>query len=212
VVDQMNKDVENVELENEEVNKDINKEVDEEVVEETSSELENEKASEEANQDEKKSKKDKKEKKKNKKDKKDEQIEDLTDRLKRQMAEFDNFRKRTEKEKAQMFDMGAKTILEKVLPIVDNFERGLSAVTEEEKDSAFADGMEKIYKQLVTELEKAGVKPIECVGEEFDPAKHNAVMQVESDEVEVGCVAQELLKGYTYKDEVLRHSMVAVAQ
>ena len=150
--------------------------------------------------------------KKKKKDKKDEQIEDLNDRLKRQMAEYDKFRKRTEKEKTQMFDMGARTIIEKILPVVDNFERGLAAVSEDEKESAFVDGMDKVYKQLLTELDAAGVKPIEAVGKEFDPEFHNAVMQVESDEYESGVVAQELQKGYMYKDSVVRHSMVAVVQ
>ena len=147
---------------------------------------------------------------KKKKDKKDEQIEELNDRLKRQMAEFDNFRKRSEKEKSQMFDMGAKTIIEKILPVVDNFERGLAAVPEEQKDDAFVSGVDKVYKQLMTELEAAGVKPIVCIGEEFNPEYHNAVMQVESEEFGTGVVAQELLKGYTYKDTVVRHSMVAV--
>ena len=149
-------------------------------------------------------------KKKEKKDKKDEQIEELTDRLKRQMAEFDNFRKRSEKEKSQMFDMGAKSIIEKVLPIVDNFERGLAAVPEEQKDDAFVTGMDKVYKQLMTEFDSIGVKPIEAVGQEFNPDLHNAVMQVESEEFEPGIVAQELQKGYMYKDTVVRHSMVAV--
>jgi molecular chaperone GrpE len=149
-------------------------------------------------------------KKKEKKDKKDEQIEELTDRVRRQMAEFDNFRKRTEKEKSQMFDMGARTIIEKILPVVDNFERGFTTVEEADKDDAFVQGMDKVYKQLMTELEAAGVKPIECVGQEFDPEYHNAVMQVESEEFESGIVAQELQKGYTYKDTVVRHSMVAV--
>lgn len=148
--------------------------------------------------------------KKKKKDKKDEQIEDLNDRLRRQMAEFDNFRKRSEKEKSQMFDMGARSIIEKVLPVVDNFERGLAAVPEEQKDDAFVTGMDKIYKQLMTELDAIGVKPIEALGQEFNPDLHNAVMQVESDEYEPGVVAQELQKGYMYKDTVVRHSMVAV--
>lgn len=147
---------------------------------------------------------------KKKKDKKDEQIEELNDRLKRQMAEFENFRKRSEKEKTQMFDMGAKTIVEKILPVVDNFERGLAAVPEEQKEDAFVSGIDKVYKQLMTELEAVGVKPIECVGQEFDPTFHNAVMQVESEEYESGVVAQELLRGYTYKETVVRHSMVAV--
>jgi molecular chaperone GrpE len=149
---------------------------------------------------------------KKKKDKKDEQIEELNDRLRRQMAEFDNFRKRTEKEKSQMFDMGARTIIEKVLPVVDNFERGLAAVPEEQKEDAFVSGMDKVYKQMMTELEAAGVTPIACVGEEFDPELHNAVMQVENEELESGVVAQELQKGYKYKDTVVRHSMVAVVQ
>ena len=148
--------------------------------------------------------------KKKKKDKKDAQIEDLNDRLRRQMAEFDNFRKRSEKEKSQMFDMCAKSIIEKVLPIVDNFERGLAAVPEEQKDDAFVTGMDKVYKQLMTEFDSIGVKPIEAVGQEFNPDLHNAVMQVESEEFEPGIVAQELQKGYMYKDTVVRHSMVAV--
>ena len=147
---------------------------------------------------------------KKKKDKRDEQIEELNDRLKRQMAEFDNFRKRTDKEKSQMYDMGAKTIIEKMLPVVDNFERGLAAVPEEQKEDAFVMGMDKIYKQLMTEFEAIGVKPIEAVGKEFDPEYHNAVMQVESEEYESGVIAQELQKGYTYKETVVRHSMVAV--
>ena len=150
--------------------------------------------------------------KKKKKDKKDEQIEELNDRLKRQMAEFDNFRKRSEKEKSQMFDMGAKTIVEKILPVIDNFERGLAAVPDDKKDDPFITGMDKVYKQMLTELDAAGVKPIECVGQEFDPDFHNAVMQVENDELESGTVAQELQKGYMYKDSVVRHSMVSVVQ
>ena len=148
--------------------------------------------------------------KKKKKDKKDEQIEDLNDRLRRQMAEFDNLRKRSEKEKSQMFDMGARSIIEKVLPVVDNFERGLAAVPEDQKDDAFVTGMDKVYKQLMTEFDSIGVKPIEALGQEFNPDLHNAVMQVESDEYEPGVVAQELQKGYMYKDTVVRHSMVAV--
>jgi molecular chaperone GrpE len=149
---------------------------------------------------------------KKKKDKKDEQIEELNDRVRRQMAEFDNFRKRTEKEKSQMFDMGAKHIIEKILPVVDNFERGFSTVEEADKEDAFVQGMSQVYKQLMTELESIGVKPIEAVGQEFNPDFHNAVMQVESDEYESGIVAQEFVKGYMYKDTVVRHSMVAVAQ
>lgn len=150
-------------------------------------------------------------KKKEKKDPKDEKIEELTDRMQRNMAEFDNFRKRTEKEKSAMYEVGAKDIVERILPIVDNFERGLAAVPEEEKDSPFADGMEKIYKQLITTLEEAGVKPIEAVGKPFDPNYHNAVMHVEDESLGENVVAQELLKGYIYRDTVVRHSMVQVA-
>ena len=147
---------------------------------------------------------------KKKKDKKDEQIEELNDKLKRQMAEFDNFRKRTEKEKTQMYDMGAKSIIEKILPVIDNFERGLAAVPEEQREDAFVVGMDKVYRQMLTELDASGVKPIEAVGQEFAPNFHNAVMQVESEEYDSGVVAQELQKGYMYKDSVVRHSMVAV--
>ncbi len=153
----------------------------------------------------------KKEKKKKEKDKSKEKIEELEDKVKRQLAEFENFRNRSEKEKAQMFDLGAKNVLEKILPVVDNFERGLMTVPSD-GEKAFADGMQMIYKQLMTELESIGVKPIEAVGQEFDPNFHNAVMQVESEEYESGVVAQELMRGYTYKDTVLRHSMVAVVQ
>ena len=150
-------------------------------------------------------------KKKEKKDKKDEKIEELTDRVRRQMAEFDNFRKRTEKEKTQMFETGAKSIVEKILPVVDNFERGIAAVTEEEKGTPFVEGMEKIYKQMMTVLEEAGVKPIEAVGQEFDPNLHNAVMHVEDEEFGENIIAEEFQKGYTYRDSVVRHSMVKVA-
>ena len=149
--------------------------------------------------------------KKNKKDKKDEKIEELTDRLTRQMAEFDNFRKRTEKEKSQMYEVGAKDIIEKILPVVDNFERGLGAVTEEEKENAFVQGMEKVYKQLMTTLEGIEVKPIEAVGKEFDPNFHNAVMHVEDEELGENIIAEEFQKGYMYRDSVVRHSMVKVA-
>lgn len=150
------------------------------------------------------------EKKKGKQDPRDVQIEELQDRLKRQMAEFDNFRKRSEKEKTMMFETGARSVIEKILPVVDNFERGLASVPDEEKENGFAQGMEMIYKQLMTELEKMEVKPIPAVGEEFNPDFHNAVMQVESEEYESGVIAQELQKGYTYRDSVVRHSMVAV--
>ena len=158
----------------------------------------------------------KEKKKKDKSDKKQdalkEKIEELEDRVKRQMAEFDNFRKRTEKEKTAMFETGARSVIEKILPVVDNFERGLASVPEDEKGGAFAQGMEMIYKQLLTELENLDVKPIAAVGEEFNPEFHNAVMQVESEEYESGIIAQELQKGYTYRDTVVRHSMVAVVE
>ncbi len=151
-------------------------------------------------------------KKKDKKSKQEEKIAELTDRVQRQMAEFDNFRKRTEKEKAQMFEVGAKSVIEKILPVIDNFERGLSAGLDASKEDPFVQGMDKIYKQLMTELEGLEVKAIEAVGTEFNPDFHNAVMQVESEEFESGVVAQELQKGYMYRDSVVRHSMVAVAQ
>ena len=141
-----------------------------------------------------------------------EKVAALEDRVKRQMAEFDNFRKRTDREKEQMFSMGERSVIEKMLPVVDNFERGLAAVPEGEKDGALASGMEMIYKQLMKQLEDLGVKPIEAVGKPFDPNFHNAVMQVESDEYESGTVAQEFQKGYLYHDTVIRHSMVGVVQ
>ena len=149
--------------------------------------------------------------KKDKKDKKDEKIEELTDRLTRQMAEFDNFRKRTEKEKSQMYEVGAKDIIEKILPVVDNFERGLDAVKEEDKEDPFVQGMEKVYKHLLTTLEGIEVKPIEAVGQPFDPNFHNAVMHVEDENFGENIVAEEFQKGYTYRDSVVRHSMVKVA-
>ena len=149
--------------------------------------------------------------KKDKKDKKDEKIEELTDRLTRQMAEFDNFRKRTEKEKSQMYEVGAKDIIEKILPVVDNFERGLDAVKEEDKEDPFIQGMEKVYKQLMTTLEGIEVKPIEAVGQEFDPNLHNAVMHVEDENLGENIIAEEFQKGYMYRDSVVRHSMVKVA-
>lgn len=148
---------------------------------------------------------------KNKKDKKDEKIEELTDKLTRQMAEFDNFRKRTEKEKSQMYEVGAKDIIEKLLPVVDNFERGLAAVAEEDKEHPFMQGMDKVYKQLMTTLDEIGVKPIEAVGQEFNPDFHNAVMHVEDENFGENMVAEEFQKGYTYRDSVVRHSMVKVA-
>ena len=175
-----------------------------EAAEESDAEQAAEKAKDEKNEKKKKEKTDKKQ------DALKERIEELEDRVKRQMAEFENFRKRTDKEKTMMFETGAKSVIEKILPVVDNFERGLAAVSEEEKESAFVQGMEKVYKQLMTELENMDVKPIPAVGEEFDPDFHNAVLQVESDELETGMIAQELQKGYTYRDSVVRHSMVAV--
>lgn len=156
------------------------------------------------------------EKKQAKQDKKadamKEQIDQLEDRVKRQLAEFENFRNRTEREKQAMFETGARSVIEKILPVVDNFERGLSTVDPEKKEDPFVDGMNKVYRQLLTELENMGVKPIEAVGKEFDPNLHNAVMQVESEEYESGIVAAELQKGYTYRDVVVRHSMVSVVQ
>lgn len=160
----------------------------------------------------KEAKKKEKEARKKEKDKTKEKIEELEDKVKRQLAEFENFRTRSEREKSQMYDMGAKSVLEKILPVVDNFERGLTAAPSDESAKGFVDGMNMIYKQLMTELENMGVKPIEAVGCEFDPEFHNAVMQVESDEYETGFVAQELQKGYMYRDTVIRHSMVAVVQ
>ena len=175
---------------------------------ETSEKVENEEAEETAKDTEKKSGKKLFGKKK---DKKDEKIEELTDKLTRQMAEFDNFRKRTEKEKSQMYEVGAKDIIEKILPVVDNFERGLDAVKEEEKEDPFVQGMEKVYKHLLTTLEGIDVKPIEAVGQQFDPNFHNAVMHVEDEELGENVVAEEFQKGYMYRDSVVRHSMVKVA-
>ena len=152
----------------------------------------------------------KKGKSEKKKDPMKEKVEELEDKVKRQLAEFENFRNRTEKEKTQMFELGAKSVIEKILPVVDNFERGLASVSEEDKGKPFVEGMELVYKQLMTELDKMEVKPIPAVGEEFNPEFHNAVMQVDSEEYESGIVAQELQKGYTYRDSVVRHSMVAV--
>ena len=149
--------------------------------------------------------------KKDKKDKKDEKIEELTDRLTRQMAEFDNFRKRTEKEKSQMYEVGAKDIIEKILPVVDNFERGLDAVPEEKKEDPFIQGMEKVYKQFMTVLESVEVKPIEALDNQFDPNFHNAVMHVEDENFGENEIAEEFQKGYMYRDSVVRHSMVKVA-
>lgn len=148
---------------------------------------------------------------KKKKDKKDEKIEELTDMVKRQMAEFDNFRKRTEKEKASMYQVGAKEIVEKILPVVDNFERGLAMIPENEKENPVATGMTQIYKQLMTAFDEMGVKTIEAVGQEFNPDFHNAVMHIEDEEAGENVIVEEFQKGYMYKDSVIRHSMVKVA-
>ena len=189
----------------EEIEKDI-PETEEEILEEEAEQAEAPETKEDKKAAKKQAKLNKKE------DSYKEKIDQLEDRVKRQMAEFENFRKRTDKEKQAMFDTGAKSVIEKILPVVDNFERGLATVPEENKEDPFVDGMNRIYKQLMTELENIGVKPIEAVGQEFDPNLHNAVMQVESDEYESGVVAQELQKGYTYHDMVVRHSMVGVVQ
>lgn len=191
----------------------VEEEMEQEAAQETEAEQEGkEDAAAEISQEGPTPKEEKKEKKK--KDKKQdafkERIEELEDRVKRQMAEFENFRKRTEKEKTAMFETGAKSVIEKILPVVDNFERGLASIPEGEQEGAVAQGMQMIYKQLMTELENLDVKPIPAVGEEFNPEFHNAVMQVESEEFESGVVAQELQKGYTYRENVVRHSMVAV--
>ncbi len=151
-----------------------------------------------------------KETKKGKVDKQQERIDELEDKVKRQLAEFDNFRKRTEKEKSGMFEAGAKSVIEKILPVIDNFERGLASVSPEDATNPHVEGMNMIYKQLMTEMEKLEVRPIPAVGEPFNPDFHNAVMQVASDEYESGIIAQELQKGYTYRDAVVRHSMVSV--
>ena len=182
-----------------------NQEVVEETVEDTvETETQEEKVTEETT-------KEKTKKNKKKKDERDEKIEELSDKLLRQMAEFDNFRKRTEKEKSAMYEIGAKDIIEKLLPVVDNFERGFSTVTEEDKEDAFVTGMEMVYKQLMTMLETVGVKPIEAVGQEFNPELHNAVMHVEDETVGDNIIVEEFQKGYTYRDSVVRYSMVKVA-
>ena len=148
---------------------------------------------------------------KKKKDKKDQQIEELTDRVQRQMAEFDNFRKRSEKEKSAMYEIGARSVIEKMLPTIDNFERGFAGLTEEQKEDPFVVGMEKVYRQMMTTLEGIGVKPIEAVGKEFDPNFHNAVMHVDDEEAGDNIIVEEFQKGYLYRDSVVRHSMVKVA-
>ena len=176
-------------------------------------------AAEESKEDAKDAKKKDKKDKKEKKDKNAEKIAELEAKLKeleasdkRWLAEFENFRKRSEKENAERYAMGAKSIIEKILPVIDNFERGLGIVAEDKKSDPFVEGMEKIYQQMVTELASAGLKPIEAVGCEFDPNLHNAVMQTQSEEYESGIVAQELQKGYMYNETVVRHSMVAVVE
>jgi molecular chaperone GrpE len=214
--EQFEEDVEKIleEAEEKAGNKKDNKEEPaEEVTSEESAETpgeQPEEPDEEYEADEKKKHHDKKDKK-NKKDPRDEKIAELEDRVKRQMAEFENFRKRTDKEKSQMFDMGVKNVVEKILPVIDNFERGLANVPEG-SDEAFVSGMQMIYKQMTDELDKIGVKPIEAVGQPFDPNIHNAVMQVESEEYESGTVAQELQKGYMYHETLVRPSMVGVVQ
>lgn len=180
------------------------------VSEDKKEETANDKESDDNKTEEKKESKISKLKKPKKKDKKDEQIEELKDRLVRNMAEFDNFRKRTDKEKSQMFEIGAKSIVEKILPVVDNFERALGAASEEEKETPFVQGIDKIYKHMMTTLEEVGVKPIEAVGKEFDPNLHNAVMHDENDDMDENIVSEEFQKGYMYKESVVRHSMVKV--
>jgi len=200
-------------------NKDVQEEVFEEQVEsseENTEDVNSAVESEKAESDTEEAENTKTDKRKKRADKKQDalqgKITELEDRVMRQMAEFDNFRKRTEKEKTMMFETGARSVIEKILPVVDNFERGLATVPEDEAGKPFADGMNMIYKQLIDELAKMEVLPIEAVGQEFNPDLHNAVMQVESDEFESGCVAQELQKGYTYRGTVVRHSMVSVVQ
>lgn len=200
---------------NEEESVENTEEVAEEVTEEAAEEIVEEAANEDAEEAEAEDAKDAKEGKKlfgkkNKKDPKDEKIEELTDKVKRQLAEFENFRNRSEKEKSQMYAMGAKSVVEKILPVIDNFERGLEHAPED--GDPFGDGMKMVYKQMLTELETLGVKAIDAVGSDFDPNIHNAVMQVPSEELESGKVAQELQKGYMYKDTLVRPSMVAVVQ
>ncbi|MBR3516697.1 MAG: nucleotide exchange factor GrpE [Lachnospiraceae bacterium] len=199
----------------EEAGEEVSEESSEESAEETTEEAEAEDAEEEASEEDPEEKAEKPKKKlfggkDKKKDKLQEQIDELKDKNLRQMAEFENYRRRTEKEKQAMFETGAKSVIEKLLPVVDNFERGLGALKEEEK-GAFSDGMQMIYKQLMDELEKLEVKPIEAVGKEFDPNLHNAVMHVDDEELGENVVAEELQKGYMYRENVVRHSMVKVA-
>lgn len=199
----------NEEMVNEEIQAEEIQTEDTEPVEEETEEL---KDADEAEESEETSEKKKGFFRKDKKDKKDEKIAELNDRIMRQMAEFDNFRKRTEKEKQQMYGIGASEVIEKLLPVVDNFERGFAAMTEEEKATAFAQGIEMVYKQLMTAFSDMGVTVIDAVGCEFNPDFHNAVMQAPSEEYESGIITQELQKGYMYKDKVIRHSMVMVAE
>ncbi len=192
---------------------DQNKEVEETKAEETvSEEKETEKKeTKEKEQDKKTADKKHLGKKKDKNiEKLEEKLADLEDKRVRQLAEFENFRKRSEKEKSQMFEIGAKSVIEKMLPVIDNFERGLLGVPEEEKDTPFVQGVELVYKQLLTAFDELGVKPIDAVGKEFDPNLHNAVMMVDDDTLESGMVAEEMQKGYMYKESVVRHSMVKV--
>ena len=205
-------------------NKDIKKDIDIEVlkyensvddaVEETTETAEdkNEETSKEEASGEETPKKEKKFGRKKDKavEKLEEKVKELEDMRVRQLAEFENFRKRSEKEKSQMFEVGAKSVIEKILPVMDNFERGLQGVPEEEKDAPFVKGVEMVYKQMLTAFEEMGVKPIEAVGKEFDPNLHNAVMAVDDDSLESGTVAEEMQKGYMYKESVVRHSMVKV--
>lgn len=199
----------------EETTEDVTEEVTDDVANETENSeaeaTENESADEDNNQNSKEGEKKGFFKKDKKKDKKDELIEELTDKYKRTFAEFDNFRKRSEKEKSAMYEVGAKDVIEKILPVVDNFERGFKAVSEEELATPFAEGMDKIYKQLLKTLEDLGVKEIEAEGNEFDPNLHNAVMHIEDETLGENIVAEVLQKGYMYRDSVVRHSMVKVA-
>lgn len=189
----------------------IKVDADNEVKEEENFEVEAENTDESSKKETRKEKKEKKKEEKEKKDKKDEEIADLKDRVTRQMAEFENFRKRTEKEKSQMFEVGVKTMVEKILPVVDNFERGLAQVPEDKKNDSFVEGMNMIYKQMMTAFDEIGVKPIEAVGKEFDPNLHNAVMHVDDDTLPENSIVEEFQKGYIYHDQVVRHSMVKVA-
>lgn len=202
--------IENEEVKQEEMAEEVVTQTEEAVVDAEEVKTESQEADETDEHKEKSGKSIFKKEKKEKKDPRDVKIEELNDRLMRTMAEFDNFRKRTEKEKSQMFEFGAKDIIEKILPIIDNFERGLGTISEEEKGSAFAQGIEMVYKQLTTALEEAGVKAIEAVGQEFDPNLHNAVMHAEDENYGENIITDEFQKGYMYKENVVRHSMVKV--